>query len=62
MAMGLCSATFCDFVAFTFDGLVIVRTQFNEAYFISPVQKLNDFYKEYMLPKILGENFKASDE
>ena len=57
IAMGLSGVKFCDLVVF----LLIVCTQFNEAYFVSLVYKLNDFYKEYMLPKIV-EDFKAINE
>ena len=59
--MGLSGVQFCDLVVFVFAGLLIVRTQFDEAYFVSLVYKLNDFYKEYMLPKIV-EDFKATSE
>ena len=61
IAMGLSGVKFCDLVVFVFAGLLIVRTQFDEAYFVSLVYKLNDFYKEYMLPKIV-EDFKATSE
>ena len=30
MVMGLSETTFCDFIAYTFDGMIIIRTQFDE--------------------------------
>ena len=61
MDMGLSGATFCDFVVFTFDGIIVARTHFDEDYFISLVKKINSFYKEHMLPKIL-KDFTATKE
>ena len=53
MAMGLSQITFCDFIVYTFDGMIIIRTQFDEDYFFSLMQKLNSFYKDFMLPKLV---------
>ena len=53
MAMGLAGASFCDFVVYTFKGLIIVRTYFDNEYFLELVDVLNSFYKAYMLPKLL---------
>ena len=53
MAMGLAGASFCDFVVYTFRGLIIVRTYFDNEYFLELVDVLNSFYKAYMLPKLL---------
>lgn len=52
MAMGLTGATFCDFVVYTFKGLIVVRTDFDETYFKTLLEKLNNFYKHYMLPNL----------
>ena len=35
MAMGLSQITFCDFIAYTFDGMIIIPTQFDEDFFFS---------------------------
>ena len=53
MAMALSQTTFCDFIVYTFDGMIIIRTQFDEDYFFSLQQKLNSFYKDFMLPKLV---------
>ena len=54
MAMGLTQASYCYFVVFTFKGLLlIVRTSFDEFFFIDLVKKLNDFYKNYLLHAFL---------
>ena len=52
MAMGLPNVQFCDFVVFTFKGMIIVRVPFDKNYFEQLVQKLNWFYKRYMLSKL----------
>ena len=51
--MGLYQITFCDFIVYTFDGMIIIRTQFDENYFYSLLQKLNSFYKDFVLPKLV---------
>ena len=54
MAMGLSQITFCDFIVYTFDGMIIIRTQFDEKNFLfSRLQKLNSFYRDFMLPKLV---------
>ena len=52
MAMGLPNVQFYDFVFFTFKGMIIVRVPFDKNYFEQLVQKLNWFYKRYMLSKL----------
>ena len=54
MAMGLSGAPFCDFIVYTFKGLIIARTLFDNEYFINLIQKLNTFYRKYMLPRIIN--------
>ena len=56
MAMGLAHATFCDFIVYTFRGMFIIRTLFDENYFHEVVTKLNVFYKEYLLPSLPKPN------
>ena len=53
MAMGLSQIIFCDFIIYKFDCMIIIRTQFDEDYFFSVMQKLNSFYKDFMLPKLV---------
>ena len=55
MAMGLSGAPFCDFIVYTFKGLIIARTLFDNEYFINLIQKLNTFYRKYMLPRIINK-------
>ena len=52
MAMDLSNVQFCDFVIFTFKGMIIVRVRFDENYFELLVQKLNWFYKKVHAAKI----------
>ena len=53
MAMGLSEASYCDFIVYTFKGLVVIRVPFDDEYFVSLIRKLNMFYKKYFLPKLL---------
>ena len=53
MAMGLSQVNYCDFVVFTFKGMVITRVEFDNEYFERLILKLNEFYKNFMLPGIL---------
>ena len=52
MAMDLSNVQFCDFAVFTFKGMIIVRVPFDKIYFELLLQKLNWFYKRFMLPKL----------
>ena len=49
LAMALSGFDTCDFVVYTFKGLIIVRTEFYVSYFESVIQKLNSFYEKFML-------------
>ena len=53
MAMRLAQTCYCYFIVYTFKGLLIVRTSFDEILFIDLVKKLNDFYKNYLLHDFL---------
>ena len=44
----------CDFVVYPFKGLIIVRTAFDVSDFHSVIQKLNSFYKIFMLPRMVS--------
>ena len=52
MAMGLAGAPFCDFIVYTLEGLIIVRTPYDHKYFVELMKKVNEFYKKYILPKL----------
>ena len=54
LAIELSGFDTCDFVAYTFEGLIIVRTAFDVSYFDSLIQKLNSFYKKFMLPRMVS--------
>ena len=54
LAMGLSGFDTCDFVAYSFKGLIIVRTEFDVSYFNSLIQKLNSHYKTFMLPRMVS--------
>ena len=47
MTIGHSQITFCDFIVYTFDWMIIIRTQFDEDYFFSLLLKLNSFYRLY---------------
>ena len=51
--MGLSGAPFCDFMVYTLKGLKIARALLDNEYFINLIQKLNNFYRKCMLPKII---------
>ena len=53
MAMGLSQVNYCDFVVFTFKFMAITRVEFDNEHFEKLVLKLNEFYKNFMLPGIL---------
>ena len=53
-AMGISGFDTYDFVVYTFKCLIIVRNEFNGSYFDSLLQKLNSFYKNFMLPRIVS--------
>ena len=53
MTMGISKIIFFDFIVYTFDDMIIIRTQFDGDYFFSLLQKLNSFYKDFMLPKLV---------
>ena len=55
MAMGLCGLSFCDFLVYTFKGMIISRTLFDPSYFEELLTKLNNFYKKYMLPLLANK-------
>ena len=58
--MGLSQIKLCDFIVCTFDSLIIIQTQFGVAFF-SILQKLNAFYKDFMLSKLVT-SFKNSSK
>ena len=55
MAMGLCGLSLFNFVVYTFKGMIISRTLFDQSYFEELVTKLNNSYKKYMLPLLANK-------
>ena len=53
MDMGLSQVSYCDFVVFTFKCMAITRVEFDNEYFGKLILKLNELYKNFMLPGIL---------
>ena len=54
IAMGLSGVLFCDFVVYTFGGLIIARTDFDHGYFIDVMKKINTFFRIYMMPRLVS--------
>ena len=53
MAMGLLCVSYCYFIVYTFQGLLIVKTPFDKTYFVDLVLKHNNFYRNYLLKAYL---------
>ena len=49
MCIGLSGVSYTNFVYYPFNGLVIVKVKFDKEQF----QKLNSFYKDYVVPQVL---------
>ena len=59
LAMAISRVPLWDFVVWlSFNELLIIRTEFDELFFHEFLNKLNIFYKGYMLSKICGSNLK----
>ena len=54
LAMGLSGFGTCDFVVYTFKGLIIVRMKFDVSYFDRLIRNLIHFIKKAMLPRIVS--------
>ena len=52
MAMGLSNVKFCNLVVYTFKGIAIMRTPFDNQSFFELVTKLNDFTLTIFHPNI----------
>ena len=61
LEMGLCGASFGDFLVYTFHCLIVVRIKFDEDFFADVLCKLNDFYVDFLLPSIM-EKMPLSEE
>ena len=45
MAKGLSQLKYCDFIVYSFKGMIIIRIPFSEIYFIKLTEKPNHFLK-----------------
>ena len=54
LAVELSGFDTCDFVVYSFRGLIIVKTEFDVCYFDSLIQKLNSFHKKFMLLRMVS--------
>ena len=57
MAMGLSQLKFCDFIVYSFRGMIIICIPFSEIYFIKLTEKLNHFFKNALLYLIKTDKF-----
>ena len=48
--MGLTGAPWCDFIEYTFKGMVIDRVQFDKDYFKELIKRVSEFYFKHFLP------------
>ena len=53
LVMGLSGFDTFDFLVYTIKGLIIMRTEFDVLYFDFFIQKLNLFYKTFLLSRIV---------
>ena len=44
MDMGLTGASYCVFIVYTFQSLIIIRVNFDGEFFIEIIKKLNSFF------------------
>ena len=52
--MGRSGFDTCDFAAYTFKGLIVVRSEFDVSCFDSLIQYLSSFYIKIKLPRIVS--------
>ena len=53
MDMGICGAQYCDFVVYTFKGLIISGMAYDHERLVSVMKKINICYRKYMLPELM---------
>ena len=58
----ICRKTFCDFVAWTSNGLFIQRIYKDQRYVENIVKKLTSFYVESMLPELMTHRLQSTTE
>jgi hypothetical protein len=55
--MGITKHTYCDFVVWKTEQVIINRIAFEEAFFIEMVSKCREFFKKCILPELLAHYF-----
>ena len=53
---GLSQLPWCDFVVYTFKGVIIIRVPYGSAYFSKLLNKVNDFYFNHYLDQIIKDD------
>ena len=56
VAMGLARLEWCHFVVYVYEGIVIIKVEFDKGYFNSVIEKMNKFYKDYYLDHLLHKS------
>ena len=56
MTMGLSQLKFCDFIVYSFKGMIIILIPFGEIYFIKLTKKLKYFFKNFVKVAIFHKN------
>lgn len=56
VATGLAGLKWCHFVVYVYEGIVIVKVEFDKEYFNSVIEKMNTFYKDYYLDNLLHKS------
>ena len=56
MAMGLSQLKFCDFIVYSFKGMILIRIPCSEIYFLKLSEKLNPFFKNCALSYLIKMN------
>ena len=52
IAMGLAGLEWCHFVVYVYNGLIIIKVDFDRDYYKSVVQKMKTFYKDFYINEI----------
>ena len=56
MTMGLSQLKFCNFIVYSFKGMIIILIPFGEIYFIKLTKNLNYFFKNFIKVAIFDKN------
>ena len=59
MQLALCDVSYCDFVVWTPKGMVTIRIQPNQVFFMEIKQQLQRFFQKCILPQILTDRLQT---